>query len=103
MNVPATMRVWLSTACSVCDSIKIESVLISVLLTRQERHRNGNFMADEDDDQEQDDTPEPPQRLFTLPEAERARRELEPFLVEAIECRKKLSGLDNDLSAVATR
>ncbi|HUE54704.1 MAG TPA: DUF2203 domain-containing protein [Candidatus Udaeobacter sp.] len=60
-------------------------------------------MADDDDDQEQDETPEPAQRLFTLPEAERARRELEPFLVEAIDCRKKLSGLENDLSAVAAR
>src|SRR5262249_47056327 len=60
-------------------------------------------MADEDDDLPQDETPEPEQRLFTLTEAERARREIEPFLVEAIECRKKLSGLDNDLSAVAAR
>jgi hypothetical protein len=60
-------------------------------------------MADQDDEFPQDETPEPEQRLFTLTEAERARRELEPFLVEAIECRKKLSGLDNDLSAVATR
>src|ERR1041385_3720340 len=60
-------------------------------------------MADEDDELPQDDTPEPEQRLFTLTEAERARRELEPFLVEAMECRKKLSGLDNDLSAVAAR
>jgi hypothetical protein len=60
-------------------------------------------MADEDDEHPQDDTPEPEQRLFTLTEAERARRELEPFLVEAMECRKKLSGLDNDLSAVAAR
>ena len=60
-------------------------------------------MADQDDELPQDDTPEPEQRLFTLTEAERARRELEPFLVEAMECRKKLSGLDNDLSAVAAR
>ena len=60
-------------------------------------------MADQDDEFPQDETPEPEQRLFTLTEAERARRELEPFLVEAIECRKKLSGLDNDLSAVAAR
>jgi hypothetical protein len=60
-------------------------------------------MADEDDEQEQDETPEPPQRLFTLPEAERARKELEPFLVEAMDCRKKLAGLENDLSAVAAR
>jgi hypothetical protein len=60
-------------------------------------------MADEDDELPQDDAQEPEQRLFTLTEAERARRELEPILVEAMECRKKLSGLDNDLSAVAAR
>ena len=59
-------------------------------------------MAD-DDDQEQDETPEPPQRLFTLTEAERTRQELEPFLVEAMDSRKKLSGLENELSAVAAR
>ena len=63
---------------------------------------------DEDDDQDpdqddQDETPEPPQRLFTLSEAERTRQELEPFLVEAMDSRKKLSGLDNELSAVAAR
>ena len=60
-------------------------------------------MADEDDDQEQDESPEQPQRLFTLTEAERARKELEPILVEAMGCRKKLAGLENDLSAVAAR
>ena len=64
-------------------------------------------MADEDDDdQGQDDEssdPEPEQHLFTLTEAERARQELEPFLVEAMDCRKKLSGLEDDLSAVSTR
>jgi hypothetical protein len=60
-------------------------------------------MADEDDDPGQDESPEPPQRLFTLTEAERARKDLEPFLIEAIDCRKKLSSLEHDLSAVATR
>src|SRR5690348_6161545 len=58
-------------------------------------------MADEDP--EQDESPEPPQRLFTLPEAERVRKDLEPFLVEAMDCRKKLSGLETDLSAVSER
>jgi len=58
-------------------------------------------MADEDDDLPQDETPEP--RLFSLTEAERTRRELEPVLIEAMECRKKLSGLDAELSAVAAR
>jgi len=58
-------------------------------------------MADEDP--EQDETPEPPQRLFTLTEAERVRKDLEPFLIEAIDCRKKLSTLENDLSAVSAR
>ena len=60
-------------------------------------------MAEEDDDQAQDDSSEPPPRLFTLTEAERARREIEPFLVEAIGCRKKLAGLEEQLTAVATR
>ena len=71
-------------------------------------------MADEeDDDRDQDDSqdqdpdqdqaPEPEQRLFTLTEAERARRELEPLLVEAMDCRKKLAGLETDLTAVSAR
>jgi hypothetical protein len=61
-------------------------------------------MPDEDD--EQDDSPEdsqPEPRMFTLTEAERARREVEPFLLEAMDCRKKLAGLETDLSAVSTR
>ncbi len=45
--------------------------------------KNGSVMADEDDEQEQDESPEPEERLFTLTEAERARKDLEPFLVEA--------------------
>jgi hypothetical protein len=59
-------------------------------------------MADEDDELPQDE-PEPPSRLFTLTEAERARQQLEPILIEAMDCRKKLSRLDQDLSAVAAR
>ena len=58
-------------------------------------------MADHDEDQ--DELPEPPQRIFTLTEAERTRRELEPFLIEAIGARKKLSVLEQDLTAVSTR
>jgi hypothetical protein len=62
-------------------------------------------MADEDDDQNQDESPdpEPEPRFFTLTEAEHARRELEPALLEAMDCRKKLAGLENDLSAVSAR
>jgi hypothetical protein len=62
-------------------------------------------MADEDDENqdESQEEPEHPQRLFTLTEAERARQELEPFLVEAMDCRKKLAGLETDLSAVSAR
>ena len=58
-------------------------------------------MADNEDDQ--DEIPEQPQRMFTLTEAEQARRELEPVLIEAIGARKKLSVLENDLTAVSTR
>jgi len=60
-------------------------------------------MSDHDEDQDQDELPEPPQRIFTLPEAERTRRELEPFLIEAIGVRKKLTLLEQDLTAVSTR
>ena len=60
-------------------------------------------MADEDDEQNQDETPEPEARIFTLTEAERARQELEPFLEEAMDCRKKLAGLETDLTAVSAR
>src|SRR5262252_6682432 len=62
-------------------------------------------MADEDDENQDEspEEPEHPQRLFTLTEAERARQELEPFLVEAMDCRKKLAGLETDLSAVSAR
>ena len=58
-------------------------------------------MADNEEDQ--DEQPEQPQRLFSLTEAERTRRELEPFLIEAIGARKKLSELETELQAVATR
>ncbi len=42
-------------------------------------------------------------KLFSLMEAERARRELEPVLIEAMENRRKLAELDEQLSAVANR
>jgi len=60
-------------------------------------------MADQDDEHPSEESPEPEPRLFTLTEAERARREIEPVLVEAMDCRKKLAGLDNDLTAVSAR
>jgi len=59
-------------------------------------------MADEDNAPDQD-TPDPQPRLFTLREAERTRRELEPLLVEAMDCRKKLADLDKELNGVAAR
>ena len=62
---------------------------------------DGEGMAD--NDEERDDQPEEPQRLFTLTEAERTRRELEPFLIEAIGARKKLNTLEEELTAVSTR
>jgi hypothetical protein len=56
-------------------------------------------MADNEDDQ--DELPEPPQRMFTLSEAESTRRELEPFLVEAIGVRRRLNELEQELAAVS--
>lgn len=60
-------------------------------------------MAEDDEDEDQDELPDPPRRIFTLTEAERTRRELEPFLVEAIGVRKRLNSLEQDLAAVSTR
>src|SRR5713226_2203675 len=77
MTARVITRAWRSTACSVCVSIIAAAA-------------NNIAMADEDNEQEQD-APEPPPRLFTLKEAETACRELEPFLVEAMESRKKLA------------
>jgi hypothetical protein len=42
-------------------------------------------------------------KLFSLKEAERARRELEPLLIEAMENRGKVADLDEQLGAVANR
>jgi hypothetical protein len=42
-------------------------------------------------------------KLFTLTEAERTRREVEPLLLEAIDCRRKMGELDKKLSQVANR
>ncbi len=42
-------------------------------------------------------------RLFTLTEAERTRREVEPILLEAIDCRRKLTDLDEKLGQLSNR
>jgi len=42
-------------------------------------------------------------KLFSLPEAERARRVVEPLLIEAMEGRKQLSELEEGLSAISNR
>lgn len=59
-------------------------------------------MSDEERDDEELE-PEPEPHLFTLREAERARKELEPFLLQAVDCRRKLTEVDRDLSAAAAR
>ena len=43
------------------------------------------------------------QKLFTLPEAERTRRELEPVLIEAMTGRKRLAELEESLSGIVNR
>ena len=47
--------------------------------------------------------PEDDSKLFSLSEAERLRVQLEPILVEAMESRRKLAELDEQLGAVAER
>ncbi len=43
------------------------------------------------------------QRMFSLTEAERTRREVEPLLIEAMEVRRRAADLDEKLSAIANR
>lgn len=43
------------------------------------------------------------QKFFTLTEAERTRRELEPVLIDAIELRRKLTPLDEQLGELSSR
>ena len=52
-----------------------------------------------DHDNENEEEP----KLFTLTEAERTRREVEPVLIEAIETNRKLQPLDEELSTLAAR
>jgi hypothetical protein len=42
-------------------------------------------------------------RLFSLSEAERARREVEPLLIEAMQGRRQMADLEESLSAIANR
>jgi hypothetical protein len=42
-------------------------------------------------------------RLFNLTEAERARREVEPILMDAMQARRELGDLDDKLGAIAQR
>jgi hypothetical protein len=58
------------------------------------RFRPGGILMDNEEN-------EP--KLFSLSEAERARREVEPLLIEAMESRRKMEDLDEKLSAVANR
>jgi hypothetical protein len=43
------------------------------------------------------------QRIFTLTEAERTLREIEPMLVEAVACRRKLGEAEEQVSQIASR
>ncbi len=94
--------VLLSTACCVCVSIDFVGTDFSLSSSARAPKQIGTTMADQDD-QERDETPDPEQRLFTLTEAERTRKDLEPFLVEAMDCRKRLSGIEEVLAAVSSR
>lgn len=52
-------------------------------------------------DPEQNEEREP--RIFSLTEAERTRRELEPVLVDAMDCRRKMVPLEETLGALSSR
>jgi hypothetical protein len=63
----------------------------------QERMNQRDLMADEDPNQQ--DEP----RIFTLTEAERTLREIEPLLVEAVESRRKLSEAEEQVAQITAR
>lgn len=54
-------------------------------------------MADEDPNQENE------QRIFTLPEAERTLRDVEPLLASAVDCRRKLAEAEEKLGQITSR
>lgn len=43
------------------------------------------------------------QKLFSLSEAERARRRVEPLLIDAMEGRRKMADLEESMSAISNR
>ncbi len=49
------------------------------------------------------DPEEHEQKLFSLPEAEHARRQVEPLLIDAMEGRRQMADLEESLSAIANR
>ena len=49
------------------------------------------------------DPEEHEQKLFSLLEAERARRQVEPLLIDAMEGRRQMADLEESLSAIANR
>lgn len=50
------------------------------------------------------DEPEPrEEHIFTLTEAERTRREVEPLLIEAMNSRRKLGEVDSQLAEIGSR
>jgi hypothetical protein len=54
-------------------------------------------------EEEQNEEPEREPRIFSLSEAERTLRELEPVLMDAMDSRKKVSALDEILNALSSR
>jgi hypothetical protein len=52
---------------------------------------------------DQDQNPEGEQRLFTLTEAERTLREIEPLLIEAVDARRKLAEVEEQVGRITSR
>ena len=46
---------------------------------------------------------EPEPKIFTLTEAERTRIEIEPVLMEAMDTRRKMTGLEDSLARLSAR
>ncbi len=59
------------------------------------RFSYANFMGEEPEENEP--------RLFSLTEAEQARRQVEPLLIDAMQGRREMGDLEESLSAIANR
>jgi hypothetical protein len=61
------------------------------------------LLADKNMDHDMDHDEEHVPKLFSLAEAERARHQVEPLLIEAMEGRQQMTDMEDSMNAISTR